>query len=421
MAPGSDIEDQFVGAVKSALEMSGSVGAPTIAATVPVRVGRPKRRLWGIALLCMAFAAITAVIVAAALHVRHNNLARLNAEMAARRPAGTSDQPNATIGAPGSTAATESTAITSGLTSTTASEAPTPGIRASTAAASGAPAATSTASSARMSPAAEGPTAAALAPTAEASSTSASTASTASELQQPLATPSVLPRRPQVQRQTRPPAASSKQFSASAHTGHRAMATVVAPVHGLESAFAEPLANAQASLSERANGAYSTRRAESQPSAGRVSSTSPTLAAIPSEVTPAVRATVGSAGAPSGSSVATRFVLVSPADHSVYWALEDSGTMFRSTDQKSWQKQDTGVQSDLLAGHAVSNSVCWVVGRNGTILLTTDGTRWQRIKSPTSTDLVSVSAVSADVADINAADGSGFSTFDRGSNWQPSK
>jgi photosystem II stability/assembly factor-like uncharacterized protein len=95
--------------------------------------------------------------------------------------------------------------------------------------------------------------------------------------------------------------------------------------------------------------------------------------------------------------------------------------MFRSTDQKSWQKQDTGVQSDLLAGHAVSNSVCWVVGRNGTILLTTDGTRWQRIKSPTSTDLVSVSAVSADVADINAADGSGFSTFDRGSNWQPSK
>jgi len=78
------------------------------------------------------------------------------------------------------------------------------------------------------------------------------------------------------------------------------------------------------------------------------------------------------------------------------------------------------VQSDLLGGKAVSNTVCWVVGRNGTILLTTDGTRWRRIKSPTTADLVNVSAASADVADVAAADGSRFSTFDRGSNWQPS-
>jgi photosystem II stability/assembly factor-like uncharacterized protein len=103
----------------------------------------------------------------------------------------------------------------------------------------------------------------------------------------------------------------------------------------------------------------------------------------------------------------------------VYWALEDAGTIFRSTDQKGWQKQESGVQSDLLAGAAVSSTVCWVVGRNGTILLTTDGTRWERIKSPTTADVVSVSAASADVADIAAADGSGFNTFDRGSNWQP--
>jgi photosystem II stability/assembly factor-like uncharacterized protein len=144
-------------------------------------------------------------------------------------------------------------------------------------------------------------------------------------------------------------------------------------------------------------------------------------ALIPTAATigPAARATVGSASTPTVSSVAARSVLVSSTDHSVYWALEDSGTIFRSTDQKSWQKQNSGVQSDLLAGQAVSNTVCWVVGRSGTILLTTDGTRWERIKSPTTTDLVSVSAASADVADIAAADGSGFSTFDRGSNWQP--
>ena len=78
------------------------------------------------------------------------------------------------------------------------------------------------------------------------------------------------------------------------------------------------------------------------------------------------------------------------------------------------------MQADLLAGHAVSNTVCWAVGRAGTILLTTDGTRWERIKSPTNKNLVSISAASADVADIVAADGSRFSTFDGGSNWQPS-
>jgi photosystem II stability/assembly factor-like uncharacterized protein len=145
-------------------------------------------------------------------------------------------------------------------------------------------------------------------------------------------------------------------------------------------------------------------------------------ARIPSAaaVAPAARATVVRASTPTVSSIAARSVLVSSTDHSVYWALEDSGTIFRSTDQKSWQKQNSGVEFDSLAVHAVSNTVCWVVGRSGTILLTTDGTRWERIKSPTTADLVSVSAASADVADIATADGSGFSTFDRGSNWQPS-
>lgn len=134
---------------------------------------------------------------------------------------------------------------------------------------------------------------------------------------------------------------------------------------------------------------------------------------------PAAGATAGIASAPTASPAASRSVLVSSPDGLVYWALEDSGTIFRSTDQKSWQQQDSGVQSDLLAGRAVSNTVCWVVGRHGTVLLTTDGTRWQRMKSPTSADLVDVSAASADVADIVAADGSRFSTFDGGSTWQP--
>jgi len=107
---------------------------------------------------------------------------------------------------------------------------------------------------------------------------------------------------------------------------------------------------------------------------------------------PATRATVESASAPAVSSSTARSVLVSSPDQSVYWALEDSGTIFRSTDRRVWQQQGTGVRSDLLAGEAPSNTVCWVVGRHGTILLTTDGKRWQRIKSPTNADIIGVSA-----------------------------
>jgi len=103
----------------------------------------------------------------------------------------------------------------------------------------------------------------------------------------------------------------------------------------------------------------------------------------------------------------------------MYWALGDSGTIFRSIDGKSWQQQDSGVKARLLAGQAPSNTVCWVVGQQGTILLTTDGAHWERIKSPTTADVTSVTAKSADVADIRAADGLRFSTFDRGSNWTP--
>jgi hypothetical protein len=240
------------------------------------------------------------------------------------------------------------------------------------------------------------------------SGTPASTASTVNELQQPLATPLAPPRRALVSRQSHRPAASSRQPSKSDQTkpdqtGHRAAGAAVARRRGAETALPEPSAKAQATPSERISDTSPIGNAEHQVSASSSSS---------------AMATVRSASAPTASSTAARSVLVSSADHSVYWAFEDSGTIFRSTDQKSWQQQESGVQSDLLAGQAVSNTVCWVVGRKGTILLTTDGTRWQRIKSPTTADLVSVSAASADVADIAAADGSGFSTFDRGSNWQ---
>jgi hypothetical protein len=118
-----------------------------------------------------------------------------------------------------------------------------------------------------------------------------------------------------------------------------------------------------------------------------------------------------------GIPVPPRSILVSPADHSVYWSLQNSGLIYRTVDHKTWTPQPTGVQADLLAGMATSNTVCWAVGRRGTILLTTDGTHWERVKSPTASDVVGITAAGKDVATIFTSGGVNYSTFDGGSNW----
>jgi len=192
LAPSNDIEDRFTSAVKSALDGSKAAEPPSKAATVSVREERPKRsRVWAIALLCLAFAAVAAV-VAAALHVRRSNVTRFVGEIAAMRPGGTaSNQPNPTVVAPAnatvvapanatvvaheSTAASESTAAASNLTTTTAPQAPTAAVSSLTPATPSAfaasPSGASTATPAGVTPTAEGETAAALAPTADVSST----------------------------------------------------------------------------------------------------------------------------------------------------------------------------------------------------------------------------------------------------------
>ena len=308
---------------------------------------------------------------------------------------GTSDQPKATFVAPESTAASESTAVASSPTAATAPETATAAVSAPSPGTPGAPTATpsnvSTGEAAGSPlPVAEGSTATTLAPTSETSSTPASTSSP--EPQQLVPTPSAPQHRSQASRQKRGPEGQSTQFSTAARTDHEAVTAKVVSPGGPQAGSSGPSA-----------------MVESVPE-----SPIPTAAAA----TPAAQATVGGTSIPTPAAVSVGAVLISSPDHSVYWALESSGTIFRSADRRSWQKQDSGVQSDLLAGQASSNTECWVVGRNGTILLTTDGVRWQRILSPIAADVVSVRAVSADVADIVAADGSRFSTFDRGSNWQ---
>jgi photosystem II stability/assembly factor-like uncharacterized protein len=119
-----------------------------------------------------------------------------------------------------------------------------------------------------------------------------------------------------------------------------------------------------------------------------------------------------------GIPVPPRSILVSPADHSVYWSLQNSGLIYRTVDHKTWTPQPTGVQADLLAGMATSNTVCWAVGRKGTILLTTDGMHWEQVKSPTTSDVVGITAAGKDVATIFTSGGVNYSTFDGGSNWE---
>jgi hypothetical protein len=118
-----------------------------------------------------------------------------------------------------------------------------------------------------------------------------------------------------------------------------------------------------------------------------------------------------------GIPVAPHALLISPADHSIYWSLQNSGVIYRSNDRKSWTPVFTAMPVDLLAGMAPSNTVCWAVGRKGVILLTTDGIHWERVNSPTASDVIGISAASKDVATIFTSSGVTYSTFDGGSNW----
>jgi hypothetical protein len=325
LAPNKEIEDQFSSAVKSALDESEVLPPPDAAAPrfeALLRPPEPHRstrlRAWAAALLSIAFGAIAAVIVVAALHARRARETPLNVEMAAKAPAA----------APRESATAQPTPVASSPAATPAALATPPAV-------------------------------------------SASAATPASVAEMPSsASPAMTP---------------ARRARISRHARARHPAGAIASAHGLKPVLPEQSVKTPAA-------------------------TAALNPAAPSAVPPPPPA--------SGASVA-RTVLVSSPDHTVYWALEAWGTIFRWTDEQSWRQQGSGVRSDLLAGEAPSNTVCWVVGRRGTILLTTDGKRWRQIKSPTNADIIGVSALSADVADIIVSDGSRLSTIDRGGYWMP--
>ena len=75
------------------------------------------------------------------------------------------------------------------------------------------------------------------------------------------------------------------------------------------------------------------------------------------------------------------WVTIFPQNGNVEWRIGRGGKIERSSDSdQTWQEQNSGVSTDLLAGSATTNDVCWIAGTQGTILRTTDsGAHWTNL------------------------------------------
>jgi len=112
--------------------------------------------------------------------------------------------------------------------------------------------------------------------------------------------------------------------------------------------------------------------------------------------------------------------IVSP-DPMSRWRIAGGRSVERSTDGgATWQPQQVGAASDLVAGSSPSPTVCWLVGRAGLVLLTIDGRQWRPVAFPVSADLSAVSASDARTAVVTTSDGRTFRTSDAGQTWAQS-
>lgn len=118
------------------------------------------------------------------------------------------------------------------------------------------------------------------------------------------------------------------------------------------------------------------------------------------------------------AALASQPVITAPGDRT-FWRIGPAGLIERSTDRgKTWHRQASPVQGDLLAGSAPSANVCWIVGKAGIVLRTSDGQSWQQLGSPTGLDLVLVEATDANRATVTTADGKRYATTDAGRTWR---
>jgi photosystem II stability/assembly factor-like uncharacterized protein len=111
--------------------------------------------------------------------------------------------------------------------------------------------------------------------------------------------------------------------------------------------------------------------------------------------------------------------IVSP-DPMSRWRIAGGRSVERSSDGgATWQQQQAGATSDVVAGSSPSPTVCWLVGRAGLVLLTIDGRQWRRVSFPVPADLSAVSASDARTAVVTTSDSRTFRTSDAGQTWAP--
>ena len=109
--------------------------------------------------------------------------------------------------------------------------------------------------------------------------------------------------------------------------------------------------------------------------------------------------------------------VVESIDGKTKWLIATGGTVMRSSDGKTWDRQQTGTAVTLTAISAPSERVCWMVGPSGVVVRTIDGKTWTRVAFPEAVDLASILAANDRVANITTSDGRTFATNNGGASW----
>lgn len=121
----------------------------------------------------------------------------------------------------------------------------------------------------------------------------------------------------------------------------------------------------------------------------------------------------------SRNDVPTLYSVVFP-DKKRGWVVGDTGRILHSEDGgKTWRRQESGVQDELVHVKFVNDKRGWVVGAKGTILYTDDGGRtWERQAGGTTNHLYHIETRGKDIAWIVGDKGTILRTTNAGLTWE---
>jgi hypothetical protein len=112
-------------------------------------------------------------------------------------------------------------------------------------------------------------------------------------------------------------------------------------------------------------------------------------------------------------------VTAAPPPPPVRWRIFADGSVQRANvGSEQWEAIVIDPPAQLTTGVSPSPTVVWLAGRGGTVFRSTDGRTFTRVSSPAGVDLASVTAVSAVQATVTTADGRTFTTTDAGATWR---